>query len=259
MEKTCLDCSAYLPASAEGPTEFGICLNDEAFEPFVEELLEGTVSASCQALMERNKFVGDRTACPDFQESEVIEIDDNSPLGQRVRSLAERGELTPEALEEALLEEQLRNINWETVPVDDYARRLESTQPEERAAAIESLGGLVSLGNRAAFRMLLEYLAALPLPVTIHEVHVKREILRRLSCGPDKTAVVPYLIGELQAIPSNNTTRQWISDIFQFLERCPWSVIREPLDRMLDDKRFSPRFKRKVEEALFRSRSRSEG
>jgi hypothetical protein len=107
--------------------------------------------------------------------------------------------------------------------------------------------------------VLLEYLAALPPPVTIHEVHLKRKILRRLNYGHEKTPLVPHLIGELRAIPSNNTTRQWISDIFQFLGRCPWSVIREPLEIMLDDKRFSARLKRKVEEALFRSRIRSEG
>lgn len=252
MEKTCLDCSEYLPATMGEPTEFGICLNDKDFEPFLEELLEDPSSASCRALVEQKKFVGDRPACPDFQEAECFEIDDDSPLGRQLSGLAERGELTAESVQEALLEEQLRQANWETLPVDDYARRLKSAEPEERDEAMESLGGLVVLGNRAAFHTLLEYLAGLPAPTAIHEVHLKREVLRHLSRARDKTPVVPHLIEELRTVPSNNTTRQWISDIFQFLEHCPWEVIREPLEKMLEDKRFSLGFKKKVKETLGR-------
>ena len=250
MDRTCLDYSAYLPASAEELTEFGICLNDGVFEPFIEELLEGSISTSCQPLVERKKFVGDRPACPDFQESECIEIDDSSPLGRELRRLAERGELTPEALEALLLEERLREIDWKTVAVDPYAVKLQSKDPEERNAAISSLGGLIAFGNPAAFQLLLQFLAGFPPARTTGEVYLKMEILRHLSCSRDNAAIAPYLIDALYRTPSNNTTRQWISAIFEFLGRCPFDVIQEPLANMLSDKRFSPRFRKKVKETL---------
>ncbi|MEW6664397.1 MAG: hypothetical protein AB1512_04145 [Thermodesulfobacteriota bacterium] len=250
--KTCIDCSAYLPVPPEDLTESGICLNDEAFEPFVEDLLAGSIPASCQVLIEQKKFVADRPACPDFQESEIIEIDDDSPLGQELRRLGERGELTAETLENAIIEEGLRRTDWKTLPVDQYAKQLESRRTKERDAGISSLGAMIALGNRAAFQTLLQYLSSLGPPTTIKEVHLKKEILRQLGCWKDRSPVAPVLIQELGRTPSNNTTRQWISDILKFLERCPLEVVQDPLERMLSDKKFSFKLMRRVKEVLWR-------
>jgi hypothetical protein len=236
------------------PTEFGICLNDEAFDAFGEELLEDVDCAACRPVVEQKKFEGDRPACPDFQEAECIEIDDDSPLGRRLKELAEEGELTSETLEEILLEERIRQTDWTTLPVDTYAEQLEEGSPEERKSAMKSLEGLAALGNEAAFDALRAYLASLPPPGTIEEVHLKRDVLRRLDRGGDRASVARVLIADLQAVPSNNTTRQWISAIFKFLARCPLNVIREPLEAMLENKKLSPRFRKKVQETLLRSR-----
>ena len=252
MVKACFDCSAYLPVPPEDLTEFGICLNDEAFEPFVEDLLAGSIPASCQVLTEQKKFVGDRPACPDFQESEIIEIDDESPLGQELRRLGESGQLTPESLENAVIEEGLRRIDWKTFPVDQYAKQLESRRTKERDAGISSLGAMIALGNATAFQTLLQYLSSLAPPRTIKEVHLKKEMLRQLACWKDRSAVAPVLIRELGRIPSNNTTRQWITDILKFLACCPLDVVQGPLEGMLSDKKFSFKLMRKVKEALSR-------
>ncbi len=253
MVKACIDCSAYLPVPLGDLTEFGICLNDEAFEPFVEELLEGLVPGSCQALLEKKKFVGDRPVCPKFQESEIIEIDDESPLGHELRRLGESGELTPETLQKAIIQEQVRRIDWKTLPVDQYAKQLESSRSGERNSGISSLGAMIALGNPAAFQILLRFLSSLPPPATTKEVHLKKEILRHLDRWEDKSAVAPILIEELGPIPSNNTTRQWITEILRFLERCPLQVIKDPLKRMLAERKFSPGFRKKVAEILSRS------
>jgi hypothetical protein len=250
-EKTCLDCGAYLPASEGELTEFGICIKDEVFEPIIEELLDGSSFDSCRALVEEKKFVGeDRSACPDFEQSEHIEIDDDSPLGQELHRLAESRELTPEAFEAAVLDERLRQIDWKAVPVDEYATRLQSKNPRERKSAIPSLGALIAHGNSAAFNVLLGFLKDLSPPETINEVHLRREILRHLTSTNDKAAVASCLIKELYRTASNNTTRQWISDIFRFLKSCPLEAIREPLERMLSDNRFSYRLKKKIKEIL---------
>ncbi len=70
-----------------------------------------------------------------------------------------------------------------------------------------------------------------------------------------KEPVVPFLIEELGRTKSDNTTRQWIQEILQFLERCPLQVIKEPLEQMLADGRFSLRLKRRVLNLISDSRS----
>lgn len=246
LERICFNCSHFLPASMEGATEFGICLDDEAFEPFIEELLENLNYDSCQDLINRKKFSGEKEACADFEELESIEIDDNSPLGRELLRLKEAGELTPESFEQALSEEQTRNIDLSTVPVDKYITQLKDPDPEKQRKAISSLGGLISFGNKEAFKLLFNFLKELPPPNTIEEVHFKKELLRYLERSDTRTILLPHLIDELYRTPSNNTTRQWISYIFKFFEYSPLDEIREPLEQMLKDKRFSYRLKQKM-------------
>ncbi len=103
MEKKCFDCASYLGVPLDEPSEFGICLNDEVIEPFVTDLMENLITDGCRSLLEQIKFVGDRPACRDFEEAEVIEIDDDSPLGRVLHRLKERGELTAENIEREVL------------------------------------------------------------------------------------------------------------------------------------------------------------
>jgi len=245
--ETCLECSSYLPASNNEFTEFGVCLSDEAFEPFVEELLEGVIPESCRELVEQKKFQGEtHTICADFQPVQSFEIGDSTILGQQLRRLAEKGELTPDALEAAVFEELVNRTDWKTLPVDQYRRQLESNNPEERDKAISSLAALISLDNPEAFQTLLRFLVNLPPPTTLREVHLKMDILRRMSSIEHAEAVAPHLIEELGRTTSNNTTRQWILDILQFLRRCPLEVIKDPLEDMLAHRQFSFRLRRRI-------------
>ena len=250
MEKTCFDCSYFFPATLEGPSEFGICANDEVFDPVIDDLIEYPSSASCRALVEEKKFSGDALACPDFEQSEIIEIDDDSPLGRELRRLAENDQLSPEALENLILLEELDRIDWKTVPVDDLVKQLESIRPEDRHTAIGSLGSFIALGNQAAFEALVRFMGGLPPVRKIDEVHLKIRILRLLAPWRDRTAIVPHLVEELYRTPSNNTTRQWISAIFRFLAHCPLEAIQQPLEEIASDKRFSHRLRKKAEAAL---------
>ena len=248
-----MDCNDYLPIPSDEPTEFGICLRDEAFEPYIEALMEGEVPGSCQALLEIKKFVGDRPACPDFDEAEIIEVDDDSPLGLELRRLSDGGEPEPEALLNAAFENLFRSIDWKASPVDLYEKQLKSHRSSERNEAISRLSALIALGNPAAFRVLLRFLSSLPAPATIEAVHLKMEILRHLEFWRDKSDVAPTLIKELDLIPSNNTTRQWISAILKFLEHCPLQLIEDPLRRMLAERKFSARRRKTVTMLLSRS------
>ncbi len=249
-ERICWNCGCFFPATMEKDTEFGICLNDEAFEPFIDELLENSNYGCCQDLVDRKKYKGDREACEDYEESEGIEIDDDSPLGRELRRLIQAGELTPETFEQALLEEQIRNIDWTTMPVDEYEAKLKDPAPDKRHEAISTLHAMISLGNKQAILTLVNFLRGLPLPETIEEVHFKKDILRRLDYPETRKVLIPYLIDELYRIPSNNTTRQWISEILRFLEYSPIELVHDPLERMIRDKRFSYKLKQKMKDIL---------
>ena len=186
-ERICFNCNQFFPASMGEATEFGVCLNDKAFEPYIDELLENRKTAACRKLVDSAKFSGEREACSKFEEVERIEIDDDSPLGHLISRSKETGELDPEALYAVLLEEQSKNIDWKTIPVDEYAATLRSSNPEERNSAISSLGGLISFGNREAFNELLDYFKTLPPPTAIEDVHFKIDILLEFRKTTDNT------------------------------------------------------------------------
>lgn len=250
-KRICLNCNQFLPSNMEEPTEYGICLNDEDFEPFIEELLEKSNYASCQGLINSKKFLNDQEACGNFEKAESIEIDDESSLGQELRRLAENGELNADTLQDALLEDKLSNIDWNTMPVDEYAKQLESCKKKEQKDGISCLGGLIAQGNKEAFKELLKFFKKLPPPKRLDEVYFKMEVLRLLKGNDAKSKILPCLIDDLYKTPSNNTTRQWISEIFRVLEYSPKDEIREPLEKMLKDKRFSYRLKKKMKTILY--------
>jgi len=254
VERFCFDCNYFFPASEEEPTEFGICLNDEEFEPFAEKLLSNSNYACCKDLIERKKFSGNQEACPGFSEvhaTNMLEIDDDSELGRALSSAAKSGQLDRDKLLELLLEEQIRNIDFKNLPTDKYSEQLKSGDPKERDAGIESLSGLIGWGNKAAARELREFLKQLPVPSTIEEVHFKIDVLRHLDRREYRQSLIKFLIKELYNTPSSNTTRQWISAILECLGRCPAQKVEGPLRKMLEDKRFSFKIKRKIREALY--------
>ncbi len=249
IERICFNCNQFFPATMDEPTEFGICSNDKEFEPFIEELFMNSNYACCQDLVNRKKFSGEQEACANFEEIEDAEIDDNSSLGQVLLHLRETGKVDVEALKMALLEEQLNNIDWKTMPVEKYVEQLRN--PKEQQSAISSLGCTITLGNMEAFKELFNFFKELPPPRTIEEVHFKIKLLGHLKYHDTKNLLIPQLIDELYRTPSNGTTRQWISEIFQFLEYSPKEKVREPLEKMLKDKRFSYRLKQKIKDILY--------
>ncbi|NOQ22067.1 MAG: hypothetical protein GQ565_05380 [Candidatus Aegiribacteria sp.] len=250
LGRICFDCNQFFPACMGEATEFGVCLSDEAFESYIDELLEDRKTASCQKLVDRRKFSGEREACKEFEEVEEVEIDDNSPIGLALSRFNETGELDLESLEADMLKEHIRNIDLKSIPVDEYAASMRSSDPEERDSGITNLVGLISFGNKEAFNELFEFFTELLPPTTLAEVHFKLELLGYLNRSDARTLLIPELIDELYQTVSNNTTRQWISEIFRFLANCPYEEIYEPLERMLSDKRFSYRLKAKIKRIL---------
>lgn len=251
LERVCFNCNQFFPSTMEEATEYGICLSDKDFEPFIEELLDKSNYSSCQDLINSKKFLGDRKGCETYEEMESTGIDDNSALGQELKCLSESGKLNLETFKAAVLDEQIRNIDWKTMPVDRHVKQLQSPLKEERKAGISSLGGMISFGNKEAIKELLKYFKNLPPPKTLEEVYFKKEVLRNLEGENTRSQIVPHMIDELYKTASNNTTRQWISAIFKFLEYSPKDIVREPLEKMLKDNRFSYRLKKKMKNILY--------
>ena len=254
IERVCFNCNWFFPDTVKEATEFGVCLNDKEFEPFIDELLENSNYACCKELVSRKKFHGMREACDEFSDvetGEVTELPDDKEFERAVKSAAKKGQLDLETLQQLILEEQFRRIDWAQVPIDEQREKLRSPQREDQSAAIKSLGFLICQRNKAAFEELFRFARAQPPVTTIEDVHFRIDILMQLENWRPVSVLAPFLIDELNNTPSSNTTRQWISEVLKVLSRCPAGKIRKPLTKMLKEKRFSYKFKRKIKELLW--------
>jgi hypothetical protein len=168
--------------------------------------------------------------------------------------LKENGQLNKQTIDKVLhktLEKQIDNIDWETVPIDKQVTKLKSKDPLKREEAISNLSGLIAFGNTKALNELLNYFISLPPARSIENVRHKIELLKKLGHRDKNIDLLPHLIDELYQTSSNNTTRQWISAIFEYLKSLPLEQVQKPLEKMLKDKKFSYRLKNKMKEILY--------
>lgn len=246
-ERICFNCS-YFCAACKGFTEYGICLEDEEFEPYIDEILEKMNYASCQDLIDKKKFTGESKACEKFDAAVIIEIDDDSPLGEISKHYLETGEIDRERLADEMYAERLKKMDWGEL-VGLCRDRLEKGGKTEKLQALRRLGSIVPLGSWQAFDALLDYLEAEPPPEKIEDVHTKIYVLQSLAywgSTEQKARLILLLVGELYKITSNNTTRQWIIKIIDFLSRCPAEDVRQPLETLLRKRKFSPKMENNI-------------
>jgi len=127
---------------------------------------------------------------------------------------------------------------------------LESPSSEVRLKAIETLAGFTSFKNEETSELLINFFRNIPPPKTLQEVHFKIKVFGFVNRREFRKELVPVLVKDLYNTSSNNTTRQWITEIFRFFQICSIEDIREPLEKMLKEKRFSYRIKNKIKEIL---------
>lgn len=242
LTKVCMNCQSYYPDQLDEATEFGICLNDSDFEPYLDELLEKQNFNCCKELIARKRFNGNREACEDF---EMVEIEEDPILGQELEELAKDDNINEETVKEIFFAHSLRSRS-----VEEYAKKLESQNLEVRLQAIETLAGFASFKNKEASKLLLNFFRNIPPPKTLEEVHFKIKVFGFVNRKEFRKELVPVLVKDLYNTSSNNTTRQWITEIFRFFQRCSIEDIKEPLEKMLKEKCFSYRIKNKIKEIL---------
>ncbi|PIQ93876.1 MAG: hypothetical protein CO148_05310 [Nitrospirae bacterium CG_4_9_14_3_um_filter_41_27] len=248
LNRVCMNCCSYYPADNSLSDE-GICLNDEAFEPYVDEIIENNNYECCRELINKLKFDGNKEACKDFEPAQIMEIDEG--IAQSIRELKDNNDLNAESLKELLLIEALKKIDWKNHPVESYIELLQSGNLEDIRSGVNSLGGLIARGNDNAFIALLDYFKKLPPAQNLEEVYLKIDVLEKLNYRNRKEEIFDCLIDKLYKTPSNNTTKSLILKIFRIMESIPLAVKREQLGKMLKDKRFTYKLKKKMKGMLY--------
>lgn len=239
FERNCANCNYFFPYLLHGPSEYGICLNDPEFEPYIDELLENENYDSCKGLIEEKKYDGNEHSCEDFEMIEIIGTDS---------SMDESSGMDPN--DERNLTEVV-NLFLKNRSVEEYREILSSGDSEKRLKAFETLSTLVSWNNDKASKLLIEAFKEIPPPVSLEEVHFKLEAFRFVDRKDYLKDLIPVLFRDLYETKSTNQTRQWISEIFRYLGIYRHEVkVTENLEKMLTEKQFSYRIKKKIKGIL---------
>ena len=238
-ERNCANCNYFFPYLLHGPSEYGICLNDPAFEPYIDELLESENYDSCKGLIEEKKYDGNEHSCEDFEMIEIIGTDS---------SVDEPSDIDPE--DEKNLSEVI-SFFLKNRSVEEYREMLSTGNNEKRLKAFESLSALVSMDNDKASKLLIGAFKEIPPPVSLEDVHFKLEVFRFVNRPDYQKDLIPVLFRDLYETKSTNQTRQWISEIFRYLSIYNHEAkVTENLEKMLREKQFSYRIKNKIKGIL---------
>ena len=90
LERVCGNCNNFFPDTFE-LTENGICLADEAFAPYLDDLLDRGDFSRCQKLIEVKRFHQQQEVCSLYDEVEMVELPPGSALEALVENLLDHG------------------------------------------------------------------------------------------------------------------------------------------------------------------------
>ncbi len=239
-DKICINCNYFFPSSLHGLSEYGICLNDPAFDPYIDELLENQNYDICRELVEVKKFDGNENYCENFEPVVFIEDElSTTDVFDKINSFKDQN--------------LAQNINtfFKHKSVDEYLEKLKSPNRDTQLEAFNGLSVLSSCGNIAASKLIVKSFKKIPPPISLLDVHHKQKLFRIVNSEDDKDEILAILIRDLYKTKSNNQTRQWISDIFKCLKNNRDNkMVIESLTKMLNEKQFSYRIKKIIKEIL---------
>jgi hypothetical protein len=237
LDKICMNCNNFFLYLANGPSEYGICVNDAEFEPYLKELFEKGNYDCCRKLIEKKKFDGNREPCKNFDMFEVAGddvIDISAASGDQKIS-------------------EVFDFIIKHKSVKKYRKQLNNPDRKKQIEAFESLVALALLENEKASELLIKSFKEIPPPITLEDTHFKIDVFRHVRKKFDLPDLIQVLERDLFEMKVNNHTRQWMTEIFKFL-----SIYREDdqvielLTNMLDDKRFSYKIKDKIRKLLYK-------
>jgi len=235
-EKVCINCNYFFPYFVNGPTEEGICLNDPEFEPYIDELLDKQNYNICLSLIEKKKFNGNDNTCEKFEMSVIIDEDEDE----------DEDETENEAISAEVLVKLLKNKS-----IEEYRINLKNENKNKQIEALNSLYVLTVCGNKEAEKLMNKYFKSLPSPKSLEEVHHKVKVLRIISKNEINSGIVKALVKDLLETISNQTTRQWFTEVFRVLySNRNNEMVKQSLQKMPLEK-FSYRLQKKIKDILY--------
>jgi hypothetical protein len=223
----CQDCNYFFSDLKCPELGLGVCLRDEAFDPFLDDIMVSSSFDCCYELYLEKRFNGEKAACLEYEEPEIIEVFDEHDAYNY------------------LLNETLKYQK-----VDDIIENLHSLDKLQIEEAIDSLSAYIGLGNNNAYEGLIDYYTGLPPADSLEDVHVRLKIVKALAYKELDKDIVNAFINELVRTPSNNTTRKLYTEIFKLLGDCPMELVNEPLVQLLNKRKYSYRLKKKIYEIM---------
>jgi hypothetical protein len=245
LEEACGNCCYFFP-DQNGPTEYGICINDPVFAPYEDDIMELRFDR-CRELIKAKRFTLDHEICEQFDPVEIVEIEMEDGLTEPVELTTIFG--AEKGAEAHMAYDQKGDIwvNGARIPLQSYIDQLHS--PRTRENALNGLSLFSSRGNEQATTALLGFFERLGPPRTLKEVHFKVDMLERMApCNAPR--LLKLLLADLETTPSNNTTRQWITAIIKYLPRFPKEDVEDRLYGMIRRNVFSHRLRRRIEDML---------
>jgi hypothetical protein len=245
LMKICTNCNQFFPLN-EYQFKKGVCLLDDGLEPYLDDILEMRDLSPIKDLIESKLIDDDQESCEkfdpvEFDPSETIDIDDvDDDIIDKIR-----GETDPQVIISKILErDPLQMVRF--VPMDVHKANLENPDKSVKEEALKQIANFATLNNLEAREIFYEYYENLPPAETLEDAHHRIDMLQRTKGISDEERYARLLLKELYRTESNNTTRGLISEVFKILSFVPFKYIKEDLEDMLNDKRFSYRLKQKM-------------
>jgi hypothetical protein len=225
LERVCQNCSSFFQDEEDFDSGWGVCMYDNAFDPFADKIVEDDNFSSCYELYLEKRFDGAKEACDKFEEPEILEI----PEGMDVIAY--------------LRYERMKYQN-----VDEIVKYFYNTDKEIVNKAISLISTYIHLGNQSAYEGLLKYYRSLGPAETLEDVYLRKRIINLFGQYESERRTVEAYVNELARTPSNNMTRQLFTLIFRRLFYCPEEIVTELLLELLNKKKFSYKMKKRIME-----------
>ena len=236
IDGICKNCNNFIQSPDDLMSNLGICLMDDAFEPFMDEILENADFSRCYELYKNKCFSGEREACNEYEELEYLDI---------LEQLEDQGCSIDD------INAYLNHINKKYDNVDEVIKYFYDTNSTVVNNAISYISEYIYLGNESAYEGLLKYYFGLGSAETLEDVSLRMKIIEillsyRLDSNEAKMNIINAIVNELERTPSNNTTRKLYTKLLDQLRRYSYDMIKGPLEDLLGKKKYSNKIKNRI-------------
>jgi hypothetical protein len=224
-DSSCQNCTFFHQDSDDW--DYGICTNNEIFEPYIDEIFESDNFSCCRELYLQNRVEGVRDACEQFEEIECMDI--------------------PEGVD---IIDYLRYENLKSQNVNEVVEYLYNTNVNVVKRGLNALSTYVYNGNLDAFEILLKYYLSLGPAESLEDVYLRKDVIDILSRYESDRRVIEAYVNELERTPSNNITRQLYTLLLERLYRCYNDIVFDLLFDLLNRKKYSQKIKNRIIEVM---------